>query len=162
MLEIKPISGKKILGLVINTIDDYIKNTDDARFSVNNRIREWMDLGYVQKFLSGLIKEGFDIFITSDHGNVNCIGTGVVSDGSIAEEKSLRVRIYQNKHLADIGKIKAPDSVHWPEENIGFRFSVLLSRGTSAFYHKGEDCISHGGISLEEVIVPFIHLSEGK
>ncbi len=162
VIEIKDLSGKKILGLVINTIDDYIKNTDDARFSLNNRIQEWMDLGYVQHFISELIKAGFDVFITSDHGNINCTGTGVVSDGAMPEEKSLRVRIYQNKHLADIGKTKAPDSIHWPEENIGFRYSVLLSRGTSAFYSKGEGCISHGGISLEEVIVPFIHLSEGK
>jgi hypothetical protein len=159
---IKDLSGKRILGLVINTIDDYIKNSDDARFSLNNRIQEWIDLGYVQQFISELINAGFDIFITSDHGNINCIGAGIISDGSTPEEKSLRVRIYQNKDLTDIGKTKAPDSIHWPEEHTGFRYSVLLSRGTSAFYNKGEDCISHGGISLEEVIVPFIHLSEGK
>jgi hypothetical protein len=120
-----------------------------------------LDLGYVQKLLSALIDADYDIFITSDHGNINCTGSGLLSDGSISEEKSLRVRIYQNKHLTDIGKTKAPDSVHWPEENTGFSYSVLLSQGTSAFYNKGEPCISHGGISLEEVIVPFIHITEG-
>jgi hypothetical protein len=161
ILAIQQLADKKILGIVVNTIDDYIKNSDDARHSLNNRIEEWLDLGYVQRLMSALIDAGYDIFITSDHGNINCTGSGLLSDGSISDEKSLRVRIYQNKHLTDIGKTKAPDSVHWPEENTGFCYSVLLSRGTSAFYNKGESCISHGGISLEEVIVPFIHITEG-
>jgi hypothetical protein len=153
--------NKKVLGLIVNTIDDYIKSPNITRNSLNNLVERWVDEGNLLEFITELQSAGFDIFITSDHGNINCIGTGLLSDGSISEEKSLRVRIYDNRHLAEIGMTKAPDSIMLPDTFIGSRYSVLLSRGTSAFSHVGSTCISHGGISLEEVIVPFIHLTEG-
>lgn len=157
--DLKNLFNKKVLGIVINTIDNYIKTSNITRNNINNLIERWADSGYLHEFFSELQEAGYEIYITSDHGNVNCIGTGQLFDGSISEEKSLRVRIYENRHLADIGKAKAPTTIHWPEEFIGSRFSALLSRGTSAFYNNGGICISHGSISLEEVIVPFIHLS---
>ena len=160
ILKLKNLLNKKVLGLVINTIDDYIKTPNISRSNINNLIERWVDSGHLLEFFSELQKAGYEIFITSDHGNVNCTGTGQLTDGSISEEKSLRVRIYENKHLADIGKAKAPETILWPEDFIGSRFSALLSRGTAAFYVNGGICISHGSISLEEVIVPFVHLSE--
>jgi hypothetical protein len=123
-------------------------------------IKRWADNGLILKLIRILKESGFEIYLTSDHGNVFCKGSGALQEGILTEEKSMRVRIYENAQLAENAKNKVLSAIRWPEENVGSKFSVLLSQGLTAFNNRGETSISHGGISLEEVIVPFIHITE--
>jgi hypothetical protein len=37
---------------------------------------------------------------------------------------------------------------------------VLLPRGVDAFLTKGKETLGHGGIAMEEVLVPFVRIQE--
>jgi hypothetical protein len=37
---------------------------------------------------------------------------------------------------------------------------VLLPRGIDAFLGQGKETLGHGGIALEEVLVPFVRIQE--
>jgi len=52
------------------------------------------------------------------------------------------------------------NAIRWPGIGLPQGYSVLLARGRSAFVSKGADIASHGGISLEEVVVPFVRIWE--
>jgi len=156
--EIQKFSNKKILGMVVNTIDNSLKNPETSTTDLLTSIKRWVDKGLVTKMIQDLKDEGYSIFLTSDHGNVSCRGTGYIQEGILTEEKSLRARVYDNHHLADVAVKKSSDAIRWPDEYLGNTYSVLLSQGLTSFNNNGDMSISHGGISLEEVIVPFIQV----
>lgn len=158
--DIQKISNKKVIGVVINTVDNLLKNSEITSSDLQMLIKRWVDNGLIIKMIQSLKESGFEIYLTSDHGNVFCKGAGALQEGILTEEKSLRVRIYENAQLAENAKNKVPSAIQWPDENVGSKFSVLLSQGLTAFNNPGVTSISHGGISLEEVIVPFIHITE--
>jgi len=156
--EIERLSNKKILGIIINTIDNSLANPETSTNDLLSSIKRWVDKGLITKMIQDLKDEGYSIFLTSDHGNVSCRGTGYIQEGILTEEKSLRARVYDNPHLADVAVKKSSDAIRWPDEYLGNTYSILLSQGLTSFNNNGEMSISHGGISLEEVIVPFIHV----
>lgn len=68
------------------------------------------------------------------------------------EYEFIKIDLCVSKHLKKI------DSIVW--ENVGLPndIFVLLAKKNNAFIRENEKIISHGGISLEELIVPFIHV----
>jgi len=160
--DIQKISNKKVIGVIINTVDNLLKNSEITSSDLQILIKRWVDNGLIIKMIQSLKEHGFEIYLTSDHGNIFCKGAGALQEGILTEEKSLRVRIYENAQLAENSMNKVPTAIRWPDENVGSKFSVLLSRGLTAFNNTGETSISHGGISIEEVIVPFIHIDGEK
>lgn len=52
------------------------------------------------------------------------------------------------------------NAICWPGFGLPQGYSVLLAGGRSAFVSEGEEVVSHGGISLEEVVVPFVRIWE--
>src|SRR5690606_26515206 len=61
----------------------------------------WASKGFLTQLIKRLIDEGFDIGITADHGNLESIGSGRVSEGVIAEKRGERVRVYPERILRD-------------------------------------------------------------
>ena len=102
--------------------------------------------------------QGYSIYLTADHGNVEAVGVGRLNQGVASELRGERVRTYRSATLAD--------SAH--EDIDAFRFDVAglpadylpLYAGTrGAFVPKGEQIVAHGGMSVEELIVPFVKVS---
>ena len=48
----------------------------------------------------------------------------------------------------------------WPPVALPDDYLPLLPPGRSAFINKGKRTVGHGGIAIEEVIVPFVKISE--
>ncbi|NSW92056.1 MAG: hypothetical protein HPY74_15540 [Firmicutes bacterium] len=68
-----------------------------------------------------------------------------------------RVRIYDSNINYDIilSKFKA---FQWNGMGILQKYSYILCEEDYAFITEGKRVVSHGGLSIEEVIVPFIHI----
>jgi hypothetical protein len=70
-----------------------------------------------------------------------------------------RVRVYDDKRFLNQAVLEYPNSIDWP--NYGMKHHYFLLAGDRlAFADMNEKLVSHGGISLEEVIVPFIRIRE--
>ena len=48
----------------------------------------------------------------------------------------------------------------WNNAGLPENYNVLLSQYGQAFVQKGEEIVTHGGISIEEVVVPFIKVQQ--
>jgi hypothetical protein len=52
-----------------------------------------------------------------------------------------------------------PESLRWPNHGLPPARHVLLAGNLKAFTDVGDEVVSHGGIALEEVMVPFVEIT---
>jgi len=125
-----------------------------------NQVRQWTDQGDLAKLIHLLSKNHYQIYISSDHGNIEATGFGRPDEGSTADLRGERARIYPNGSLRAIVKEKFPESVEWKPVGLPANYYPLLAASRTAFVQKEKHTVCHGGITLEEVIVPFIRIEK--
>lgn len=149
----------KYVGLVINSVDNVMHGMTLGELGMHASLNTWLSEKYLIKLLAGLSERGFDIYVTSDHGNLESIGIGAIKEGILAETKGQRVRTYSSKALRDSTLEQFQDRcIAWDSTTLPEGYEVLLPEGHGAFTNQGTRVIAHGGASLDEVIVPFIHI----
>ena len=109
-----------------------------------------------------LLKKGFDVYITADHGNTPCIGDGkLMGTGVETETKSRRMLVL--KDFADKQAIiERYGMVEYPKYYLNKNFDYLICAAGHSLDAKDENVMSHGGITVDEVIVPFITIKAGE
>jgi hypothetical protein len=145
-----------ILGIVWNKIDDIMHGMQMQTAGMHNQIRLWASQGHLSELLHRLIKENFAVYVTADHGNVTATGIGVPKEGVLAETKGRRARVYDREDFREEVATKFPESIRWPGYGLPLGRHVLLAGDLKAFTEVGEMIVAHGGIALEEVLVPFV------
>lgn len=149
----------KYLGLVINSIDNIMHGMTLGELGMHDILRTWLSGNYLIQLLNGLTDRGFDVYMTSDHGNLESIGIGAIKEGVLAETKGQRVRTYSSKALRDSTAEQFQDKcIVWDSTTLPEGYKVVLAEGCGAFTNQGVRVIAHGGASLDEVIVPFVHV----
>ena len=150
--------GVRSLGLVVDKVDKIMHGMTLGAAGMHNQIRQWTGGGFMAGLLDLLFDSGFTVFLTSDHGNVEAEGLGRPSEGAIADVRGERVRLYPDPTLRSRVKERFPDAVEWPALGLPEDCVALLAPGRSAFVRRGERIVGHGGVSLEEVIVPVVEI----
>ncbi|MDN5346842.1 MAG: hypothetical protein PWP65_406 [Clostridia bacterium] len=102
------------------------------------------------------------VYLTSDHGNLEAYGYGLPAEGAVADHRGYRARVYSTEVLRKRVKEKFPDAIEWASIGLPDDYLALIAVDRQAFLRKGEKAVCHGGISLEEVIVPLFAWSELK
>lgn len=149
----------KVYGAVIDVIDQFIHGARQGNQTVYNEIKTWLQSNYLFNMISDLLDAGFEVFLTSDHGNKECKGIGRLNEGVLVDTKGERMRTYRSKKLRDETAEKQPGTIAWSDVGLPEEFHVLLAKGEGAFTPKNNRIVTHGGISIEEVIVPFVKVS---
>lgn len=134
----------------------------DDGIAHNDQVRQWANEGFMDSLLNMLLAKGFAIYITSDHGNVEAAGCGRPKEGVLAEVRGERVRIYSEDILRSRVASTFPDALCWKPLGLPEDFLPLLAPGRRAFVLEGQRTVAHGGITLEEMVVPFVRVVEGK
>lgn len=155
--ECSPLFEKQVIGLVVNLVDESMYSATLGTASMHDTVTRWMDNGLLVRLLEALFDHGYEVYIGSDHGNIEAKGIGVPRQGVLVERPGSRVRIYENKVFAEQAYKEYPESVLWGGEPRG-RYTYLFPKGKGAFQRMNTRSVTHGGISLEEVIVPFVHV----
>jgi hypothetical protein len=149
----------KYLGLVINSVDTIMHGMTLGELGMHDILRTWLSGKYLVQLLTGLSERGFEVYMTSDHGNLESTGIGMIREGVLAETKGQRVRTYSSKALRDSTVEQYHDRcIAWNSTTLPEGYEVVLAEGHGAFSNQGTRVIAHGGASLDEVIVPFIHV----
>lgn len=151
-------SNIKMAGLIMDTIDRLIHGAIQGHQGLIAEIEVWLKSGYLKQLIRDLLAAGFSVYLTSDHGNKESIGIGRINEGVLAETRGERVRIYRSEQLRNQAAAKYA-SIAWPNIGLPDERFMLLAKSGEAFIHQGEQVVSHGGISIEEVIVPFVHIT---
>ena len=146
-----------VVGIIVNKVDEIMHGEKQGTAGMHDAIRLWSDDAI--SLIDRLFDEGFDVFMTADHGNIAANGIGTPSDGVLVEVAGKRARIYDNPNFRAEAHSDYPESIEWPSIGLPQDRHVLLPKGLRAFTAENKHVVSHGGISLEEIIVPFVRFS---
>jgi hypothetical protein len=68
--------------------------------------------------------------------------------------------VYDDERLREAGQTQFPDAFPWPSFGLPGGYLPLLAPGRTAFVAPGERVVAHGGVSLEELIVPWVEVDQ--
>lgn len=151
----------KCATIIINDIDDMVHAQKQQRKGMYNDLICFNKEGKLINLVRRLLKKGFDVYITSDHGNTPCVGMGrLMKTGVETETKSRRMIVL--KEFADKQElINKYNLIEFPKYYLIKSFDYLICNAGSSFDIKNEKVMTHGGVSVDEVIVPFIKIKAG-
>jgi hypothetical protein len=148
-----------VLGVVWNKVDDMMHGMTMQTAGMHSGVRLWASQGHFQQLLGRLQQEGFVVYLTADHGNVTATGIGNPREGVLVETRGKRARVYDRPEFLEEVVARFPDSIRWPNQGLPPARHVLLSGDLKAFTDAGDEVVAHGGIALEEVMVPFVAIT---
>ncbi|ENT5164053.1 TPA: BREX-3 system phosphatase PglZ [Pseudomonas aeruginosa] len=151
--------GLKVAGLVVDTVDELIHGAVLGKRGVAAQINSWCESGFVDRLFAMLLDQGFHIYLTADHGNAEALGIGRPNQGVATELRGERVRTYRSETMIAETAATIPDSFRLDIAGLPANFMPLFAGGRGAFVPKGDQVVVHGGMSLEELIVPFVKVS---
>ncbi len=151
----------KVLGAVVDKVDRIMHGMELGSAGMHNQVRQWASEGFLSALLERLLLKGFAIFLTADHGNVESLGCGRPKEGVTADVRGERARIYSDPVLRESVATRFPTAIVWKPLGLPEDFLPLLSPGRTAFVPEGNRTVAHGGVTLEEVIVPFVRIIGG-
>lgn len=149
--------GIEAVKLIYNVFDDLAHKTilppsETTKHLYFNNVFNYLAKSRIKDELQLLADEGFKLWFCSDHGSVVAGGNGQKIDKYLIEASSKRATIIGKSELAkfyDVNQYEIP----FVQEKI-----VLLAKGRTCFSTKNKTEITHGGISLDELVVPFIEV----
>ena len=146
---------------VILDVDERVHGQYGGRAGMLRDMELLRDGGKLAGLVRRLTDAGLDVYISADHGNTPCVGRGrMTGTGVETETKSRRMLVVND--LADVSdKQKRYGLVQCPSGFLpqGLRYYVCPSG--ASFDNPGENVMSHGGMSIDEVVVPFITVRAG-
>lgn len=153
----EPNSVTKFAAIIVNDIDDMVHGQHQGRMGMFNDVTLWAKEGKLQALIKKLLDKGFRVYLTADHGNTHCIGGGSIKKlGVETETKSKRMVVL--KDFAEASDDLKGRTYVYPGHYMDKKYQYLICSGRTSFDNKNEDVMTHGGISLEEVIVPFVEV----
>ncbi|BAY42151.1 hypothetical protein NIES2111_65470 (plasmid) [Nostoc sp. NIES-2111] len=159
LLEQKLSPKLRVIGLVVDKVDKIMHGMQLGTAGMHNQVRQWAELGWMVDLLDLLLGQKFQVFLTSDHGNIEATGIGQPREGAIADLRGERVRVYSDPILRAKVKSDFPNAIEWQFLGLLEKYLPLLAPGRQAFIQEGKQIVAHGGISVEELVVPFISVS---
>ncbi len=148
----------RVAGLVVDMVDKIMHGMELGTAGMHNQVRQWAGQPFLANLIDLLLDNGFRVFLSSDHGNIEAAGCGRPAEGSVADLRGERVRIYSDPLLRGQIKSRFPDAFEWPPVGLPEDYLPLLAPGRSAFVRESERLVGHGGISLEELVVPLVQI----
>ena len=121
-----------------------------------SEIRRWGAKSRIVPMVMLALENGYRAFVVADHGQLGGKGVGLPNVGTVPEDRSKRVLVfgtsatrddYEGYGETDLRPITMPKDAF-----------PLFARYGETFDLKGGSSFSHGGCSIEEVMIPVVEL----
>ena len=146
----------KVVGLVVDKVDKIMHGMQLGSAGMHNQIKQWCQGGFLAALVGQLLEYGYEVWLTADHGNIQCEGKGRPSEGVIAETRGERVRVYPTPELRAQVAGAFSFAHEWQPIGLPADYFPLVAGGRDAFVNPGDSIVGHGGVAIEEVIVPLV------
>ena len=148
------------LGITVTMPDEMMHGATMGWRGLFDQIRLWASHSFLKEVISASLSAGYKVFLTSDHGNLEAVGTGSPSEGVLVDRCGQRVRIYQDSTLRDHSALALQaKAAPWHSKILPQGYLPLIHTGRGAFTTPDSLLVCHGGASLDELVVPFIEFS---
>jgi len=159
------LGGKvRALGLTVSKPDTIMHGSTLGWAGWHQQLELWNDeTKFTSALIERLLDDGFTVCLSADHGNLEAVGTGKINDGVMAENRGQRVRVYPQEPLRDAAFDRHSRACEKFDIGVlpgGFR--PLYAKGRGAFDKEGETVVAHGGLSLDELLVPWVVIRNPK
>lgn len=144
-----------------------IKELADNDKAYRSLTKSWFNNSPLLDMIRILRDKGVKLIITTDHGTIN-VGdpTKLVGDKNVNTNLRYKVGRNMSYQYKDVYEVKNPEDIFLPKQNINSAFVFakedLFFAYPNNFHHYVKyysNTYQHGGVSLEEMIVPFAVLS---
>ena len=185
---VRPDSGKKLVDnldkfynndlsvIVYNFLDilshartdtEIIRELAEDEAAFRSLTRSWFEHSDLLEIMRRLSEKGHTLIITSDHGTTH-VDNPIKILGDRETSTNLRYKTGRNLNYnpKEVFEITEPEKVHLPKSNI--TSSYVFATGSDFLVYPNNynhyvryyrNTFQHGGVSMEEMIVPFIVLS---
>jgi hypothetical protein len=150
---------------ISSVIDKMLHGVTQGASDLIASIRVWLQQSspWLERLIQTLLDAGYTVHLTSDHGHVAAIGYGQPREGVTVETRSKRARIYGNEDFVARVREQYPETILWHDDGLLPQNRwVLMPNGRQAFAPVGERVVSHGGLTIEEMVVPLVTIKEMK
>ena len=119
--------------LYFDAINSYLKNSN------------------IKQVIETLLDNGFALYFCSDHGSIVATGNGQRIEKYLIDNFAKRACIIPatSSELTELRKVNIP----FVSDKV-----MILPEGREMFTYKGKQEINHGGITVEEMVVPYIKI----
>jgi hypothetical protein len=147
----------KVVGIVVNICDDLMHDELQGLSGLQQGVENWAKNMHLVKLLQKLQDRGFAVYMTADHGNTSAVAEGrFVKPGVLAEPASRRAVIYQS--FADAIELDKFTTERYSGTYLPEGYTAYLFDAGTSYGDRGKEYITHGGMTLEEAVVPFVRI----
>lgn len=148
--------------VIINDVDDMVHAQTQGRLGMFNGISVLANQKKLLEMTKHFLSAGYDVYITADHGNTPCTGLGKLMGTGVEVETKSR-RMLALKDFADKASlIEKYGLMEYPKYYLPKEYDYLICDVGESFDTKSDEVMTHGGITLDEVVVPFIRIKAVK
>jgi CheY-like chemotaxis protein len=172
---ISNLSNNKLNVIVYNFVDmlshartemEIIRELASDEKAYRSITLSWLEHSPLFEILRTLSSQDVDVIITTDHGSVRVMKPiKIIGDRESSTNLRYKTGKSLNYNVKDVFDIRDPQKAFLPKNNITSSF--VFARNTDFFAYPNnynyyvkyyENTFQHGGISMEEVMIPFILL----
>jgi len=146
---------------------DVIKELADDESAYRSLTASWFNHSPLKEILKKIADKKIRTFITTDHGTIR-VDNPVKVVGDKLTNTNLRYKVGKNLdyNAKEVIVSTNPEDIHLPKENVSS--TIIFTKENDFFAYPNNynhyvnyytDTFQHGGVSLEEMIIPFIELT---
>lgn len=152
------LGAASVAGLVIEAVDHMLHRADlFGESQLLATLKAWTEQGALRQLVEQMTGDGFEVWVTSDHGNLEASAAGrVAPEGVAVETAGLRVRCYATPALR---MTAAAEGIVWDPAGLPAGTLYPVFAGGRHAYFRGGARMVHGGFSLDEVVVPLVQVA---
>ena len=176
---INNLSGNDLNILVLNFIDMLshartesfmVRELASNEAAYRSITHSWIRHSAMTRLFRHLAESNYTVVITTDHGSVQ-VSDAVKVIGDKNTNTNLRYKLGKtlNYNPKEVFEVKEPSKAHLPAPNISTSYIFATGNDFFAYPHNYnyyvsyyKDTFQHGGISLEEMLIPIVTLRPKK
>jgi hypothetical protein len=150
-------SSPTVLGVVVNAVDEMLhgsKTLGDQQMAAVLDV--WLSHHFLDTLVERAVGNGYEVWITADHGNIEAIGRGGIQGDAVTETAGRRVRTHRQASVRD--HARAEGLVWDPPGLPAGSIYPIFPHGRDGYF-TGPPRLAHGGLSVDEVVVPFAQVT---
>ena len=160
-----------MLALVVNFVDFLGHSRSESKIlqemvpdesAFRKAVCAWLENGWLMDVLKQISTWGHTVFITSDHGSTQ-VNKAVQIKGDKETSTGIRYKYGRNLNLPEKAGIRITDPGRFFLPDHGMNTDYIIAMGRYFFVYPNEyhrfanrykNSFQHGGISMEEMIIP--------